>query len=465
MGSSYSREATNCRRVGRELLEHFRCPEGLLEFVAKSESPSPARFFRFGAISRCYGQIWGQLSSSQQASGYDALDDTVARDGYLALPFDPDEVINNFRFERYAPEVSGHEILKTVYYLVRPLTTRSTRQLLQRYHSRKWKEYPFPRWPVDVSVETIRESLLTHALRAKGISSIPFIWYWPEGKSSCAIMTHDVESHSGLDSCNELMDIDDSYAIKASFQIVPEARYRISAAARDDMKKRGFEVNVHDLRHNGRLFSDRAGFLRQAQKINQYCEQFGSKGFRSGALYRKLDWYDAFRFEYDMSAPNVAHLDPQRGGCCTVMPFFVGDIVELPVTTTQDYSLFNILGSYSIELWEQQIDIIRKHHGLISFIVHPDYLDTAKARETYESLLRHLSRLSSESDIWTATPGQVNDWWRQRSRMKLVQHNGEWRIEGPGAERARIGYAKFDGDTMRLLYFGSQAKSSSRSHV
>ena len=68
-------------------------------------------------------------------------------------------------------------------------------------------------------------------------------------------------------------------------------------------------------------------------------------------------WYDDLKFSYDMSVPNVAHLDPQRGGCCTVMPYFLGDILEIPVTTVQDYTLFSILDDYSIDLWKRQIEI------------------------------------------------------------------------------------------------------------
>jgi hypothetical protein len=68
-------------------------------------------------------------------------------------------------------------------------------------------------------------------------------------------------------------------------------------------------------------------------------------------VYRNLECFDAFRLDYDMSVPSVAHLDPQRGGCCTVMPYFIGDLVELPLTTTQDYSLFHILGDHSLDLW------------------------------------------------------------------------------------------------------------------
>jgi hypothetical protein len=103
------------------------------------------------------------------------------------------------------------------------------------------------------------------------------------------------------------------------------------------------------------------------KKINRYAKAFQAFGFRAGAMYRNLDWYEALEFSYDMSVPNVAHLDPQRGGCCTVMPYFIGNILELPLTTTQDYSLFHIIGDYSTKLWKQQIKLVLQKHGLISF--------------------------------------------------------------------------------------------------
>jgi hypothetical protein len=149
-----------------------------------------------------------------------------------------------------------------------------------------------------------------------------------------------------------------------------------------------------------------------------------------------------------MSLPNVAHLDPQRGGCCTVMPFFIGRIVELPLTCTQDYTLFQILDDYSIDLWKKQIALIQENHGLISFIVHPDYLIERRAQDTYKALLEHLARLRAEGGIWTPLPRDVANWWRQRSQMELVRTNGEWRVEGPGSERARVAYASLAGDTV-----------------
>ncbi len=35
-------------------------------------------------------------------------------------------------------------------------------------------------------------------------------------------------------------------------------------------------------------------------------------------------------------------------------PYFVGKILEIPLTTSQDYSLFQILNDYSIDLWKKQ---------------------------------------------------------------------------------------------------------------
>ena len=218
----------------------------------------------------------------------------------------------------------------------------------------------------------------------------------------------------------------------------------------DGIKARGFEVNVQDLNHDGRLFWRYDKFKEKAEKINQYGRELGAVGFRSAVLYRNQEWYDLLDFEYDMSVPNVAHLDPQRGGCCTVMPYFIGDMLELPLTTTQDHSLFHILNDYSLDLWRHQIDLILKQNGLISFIIHPDYIFADRAQAVYRGLLSELNQLRSERNIWIAHPREVNRWWRQRSAMRLVSNNGQWAIEGEGNRRARVAFASVEGD--KIVY-------------
>jgi hypothetical protein len=438
------------------LAEYYRCPERYARFALKEQQPlKGAGYFLFGEGTICYGSCCG-LEPAHAPDGdlQDASRDIAIEDGTIYLPFDPNEVMDNFRRELYVDHwrSGSTSALAQMYYLVRPFLPVSVRKHLQKFHLRSWKQIPFPRWPVDCTVDTLQEHLMLLLLRETGEERIPFIWFWPEGKSACAIMTHDVETQEGRDFCSTLMDIDDSFGIKASFQIVPEERYGVTPEFLQSIRERGFEVVVHDLNHDGHLYKNRDQFLQRAARINSYVKQYGADGFRAGVLYRKQVWYDALKCSYDMSVPNVAHLDPQRGGCCTIMPYFLGDIVELPVTTTQDYTLFNILDDYSIRLWEQQSSIIMNRHGLMSFIVHPDYVMETRERRVYESLLDNLARLRRDENVWIPTPGEVNHWWRQRAKLTLVETNQGWQIEGSGAERARIAYAsKVDGRVILTL--------------
>ena len=65
-------------------------------------------------------------------------------------------------------------------------------------------------------------------------------------------------------------------------------------------------------------------------------------------------------------------------------------------------------------------------------------------------LLVQPSQLHFEREVWVALPKEVDRWWRDRSQMKIVGESGEWRIEGPGRERAKLAYACLRGD--RICY-------------
>lgn len=438
-------------------VDYYRCPETFATFAFREFPSEESGYFQFGPNALCYGRC----SSSPPAkhvtnSLHDALQDVRMRAGTVSLPFNPSEIIANLRCERYlsardeATRFGLGSMLREVYYTVRPLLSVSIRKHIQRIWLRDWGEIRFPNWPVDTSVERIFEELMLLLLEAHAVDTVPFIWFWPEGLPACAIMTHDVESTSGRDLCSRLMDLDDEYRIKSSFEIVPESRYEVSKTFLNDIRQRGFEINVHDLNHDGRLFSDQELFLRRAERINRYRTEFGAAGFRSAILYRNLDWFGSLDFAYDMSVPNVGSLEAQRGGCCSVTPFFIGTVLELPVTTTQDYCLFHILNQYSIDLWKRQLHLICDQHGLASFIIHPDYIFEHRALSTYQELLAYLAELGSDGKLWLPRPQQLNDWWRERSQMRLQNHGDGWEIEGPGKERARIAYASLDGN--RLTY-------------
>lgn len=78
---------------------------------------------------------------------------------------------------------------------------------------------------------------------------------------------------------------------------------------------------------------------------------------------------------------------------------------------------------------------------MISFIIHPDYVIAERNLATFKTLLEYLAELRKSGTVWFALPGEVNRWWRQRSKMRLVRHRLGWKIEGDGSERARIAYA------------------------
>lgn len=137
------------------------------------------------------------------------------------------------------------------------------------------------------------------------------------------------------------------------------------------------------------------------------------------------------------------------------MPYFIGEIVELPLTTIQDYSLYYILGESSIDLWKQQIQLIRGRNGLISFIVHPDYLKGKREIALYKALLSHLCTLRAERGLWVALPGEIDQWWRARNQMNLVRRNGKWCVEGEDSQRACVAYATLADDSISYSFQAS----------
>jgi hypothetical protein len=429
-------------------LDYYRCPIDMAAIGTLPGVSSEDGYFRFdGSIG--FGRFAGGGAPAQYAT--DPLPDAsvAARvvDGRAWLPFDLSQVATNLRQERYRR--NGYDLIQKttsaglaqrLYYLLRPLLGVGVRKHLQKIRLRNWEKIPFPQWPVDRTVDSLMEGAMRVALTARG-GPVPFIWFWPDSAPACAMVTHDVEGQAGIDFCDALMDIDDSFGIKSAFQLIPEGHEATWRTTAERLRQRGFEVNLHDLNHDGLLFADKDEFLVRAERINRYAREFGCDGFRSGVMYREQDWFSAFEFSYDMSVPNAAHLEPQRGGCCTVMPYFVGDILELPLTTVQDYTLFHILNDYSTALWKRQIELISRHHGLISIISHPDYLAGERERAVYVDLLRHLSDRRARG-LWMALPGEINRWWRNRRQMTLVADGAEWRIEGPDAERARVAYAR-----------------------
>ena len=247
------------------LAEYFRCPPDLALVGTRNGLSTKDGFFKFGDVT-AFECGAGQAPATYATDNlHDVSGHVTAEDGAAVLPFNLGEVATNLRQERYRQ--NGYSFLQKttsglaaqcLYYQLRPFLGVNVRKHLQKLRLSGWNKIPFPRWPVDRSVDALMESALALTLKTQGRSSMPFIWFWPEGAPACAMMTHDVEGQEGIDFCGRLMDIDDAHGIKSAFQLIPEGREEQWKRTAAQLRGRGFEVNLHDLNHDGRLFADKA---------------------------------------------------------------------------------------------------------------------------------------------------------------------------------------------------------------
>ena len=257
-----------------------------------------------------------------------------------------------------------------------------------------------------------------------GSERLPENWPgWPEGKKFAFVLTHDVERIAGLNRCLSLMQLELDLGFRSSFNFVPEGSYRVPAELRDELTARGFEVGIHDLRHDGRLFASRRTFKRRAMRINRYAREWGASGFRSGFMLRNLDWLHDLDVQYDASTFDTDPFEPQPEGGHTIFPFWVPHpnassssegYVELPYTLPQDSTLFLVLGETTPEIWMRKLDWLAEHGGMALVDVHPDYLSFSESRQTgtkypvalYREFLTYLETKYSGM-YWHALPREV----------------------------------------------------------
>ncbi len=149
---------------------------------------------------------------------------------------------------------------------------------------------------------------------------------------------------------------------------------------RNYIRESGFEVGVHDLYHDGKLYSSWEIFSKRSLEINKYLHAWGAKGFRSGSMHRNLTWLTELNIEYDMSTFDTDPFEPQPEGVQSIFPFRVcgrknSGFVELPYTLPQDFTLFILMKEKNIDIWKRKLDWIVEKEGMALINVHPDYIN------------------------------------------------------------------------------------------
>jgi hypothetical protein len=307
--------------------------------------------------------------------------------------------------ERYRGAAAPRSRAQTTYYTLKPLLPRQLQLAMRRLYAKRQAQREFPRWPIEPILVERREA----ALRAGRLPAAPT---WPEGKRFAAILTHDVEGPAGVANVRRIIEIERRHGFVSSWNFVAEW-YPIEDGLFDHVRAAGCEVGLHAIKHDGRLFESRARFEAELPTIHRYLAEWQAVGFRSPATHRNADWMPELGALYDSSFPDTDPFEPQSGGCCSILPYFLGEMVELPITLVQDHTLWEILREDTIDLWTQKSDWIAEHGGLINLITHPDYLDTPARLRMYEEFLEYLA---GKDGGWYPLPREVAEWWRVRGR-------------------------------------------------
>ena len=298
------------------------------------------------------------------------------------------------------------------YYALRPALPASVRMAARRFAAKQSMRLHSSSWPINELA-----------------SRTPEWWAgWPDGKKFAFVLTHDVEGKVGLGRCGQVAEMEMSLGVRSSFNFVPEGEYETPKSLRDFLTGHGFEIGVHDLRHDGRLYYSRQTFKDSSRRINQYLAEWGAVGFRSGFMRHNLDWVHDLDVLYDASTFDTDPFEPQPDGVNTIFPFWVArengsGYVELPYTLPQDSTLFILLQEKTLETWTRKLDWVAQYGGLALVNVHPDYINfdgKRGAREydarLYEGLLQYVRRRHGQT-AWFALPQEIATYVRG-----VIQH-------------------------------------------
>ncbi len=260
----------------------------------------------------------------------------------------------------------------TIYYRIKPFVPKFVRMAVRRRMALRARRRVSGVWPI-----------------SPGSEKKPAGWSgWPHGKQFAFVLTHDVEGPAGMGNVPALFDLIRGMGFRSSFNLIPEGDYHVPADVRAELTRHGFEVGVHDLEHDGRLYQSKTRFLRNAARINQYLHDWQASGFRSGFMLHNLDWLHELDITYDASTFDTDPFEPQPEGTHTIFPFWLPrpadpdagpsartGYVELSYTLPQDSTVFLLLGEQTAQTWIDKLDWVAAQGGMALVNIHPDYID------------------------------------------------------------------------------------------
>ncbi len=387
-----------------------------------------------------------------------------ADDGSVFLPFDPDAVQLNYLSERYREILVGagarrwkQRALRS-YYRARGWMPKAVQIWLRRRYAPIQARGAFPRWPVETGLHDFWEflgSILTAILGRP----VPRIAAWPDGAQWALVLTHDVEGAAGVEAIEAVATVERAARVRSSWNLVPQRDYEVPGELIGRLVADGFEVGVHGLYHDGRDLESEATLRERLPGMREAAARWNAVGFRSPSTHRGWKLMRLLGFDYDSSYPDTDPFEPQAGGCCTWLPFFNGETIELPLTMPQDHTLFVILRHRDERVWVEKAEFLRSRGGMALMVTHPDYLGDGRILGAYE---RFLNLFADDPTAWKALPREVSAWWRRRAASSVRWNGAAWEVTGPAAGEARIEFAPAPGAWLERVGGGASGAPGER---
>ncbi len=340
---------------------------------------------------------------------------------------------NRYLFEKYLDDDERRPPARMrAYYRVKRLIPPSMRHRINAVAVRSRQRREFPGWPCESVLLEYWRRWLADALAKVGTRDGWHIAFWPRGRRCCIVLTHDVESLRGFERIEAMAELEEQFGFKSAWNI-PLAQYPIDWDRIEALRGRGFEFGAHGLRHDGRLFRSERDFAELKPVLERLAQERGLGGFRAPSTLRRADLIATMQFAFDSSFADTDPYEPQPGGTCSVFPFFLSDLVELPYTLAQDHTLIHLLRRSPLPLWAAKARWVASVGGMILTLTHPDYCAAEPYLSQYRELLKRLANIEG---AWRATPSEVAAWWRRRNAMTLAVDGGKPVITGDGAHDA-----------------------------
>ena len=348
--------------------------------------------------------------------------------------------------EQFGPDHWKLNLARKLFYQLKPLIPRPMQLSFDKVYRSNMEIDGGLRWPIEDRYVLFQSELLRVLLREKRCSQVPYIHFWRHGKRFALVLTHDVETADGFKAIPRIVELEKQYGFRSLLNIVPK-RYSVDKSYLEYLRAEGFEIGIHGLKHDGKLFRTRKGFEQRARRINAYLEIYNASGFRAPLMHRHPVWMQALECEYDLSFFDTDPYEGIPGGCMSVWPFFIGHFVELPYTLAQDHTLMMTSGETTPQLWIEKVDFIEQHYGMALLNSHPDYLVESDHLRIYEAFLKKMNE--RDDRYWHALPREVARWWKARNAAAITQDGGGLSIR-PAIPGASVGTISISDGQMDL---------------